>query len=154
MIYAIAQADPYDPDVADLIALHLVEMRACSPACSVHAMPAARLAAEDVTFWAARDGAALAAVGALKAIGDGAGEIKSMRAAPAYRGRGAGRAMLDHIVAAARQRGWVALYLETGRAPAFAAATALYRANDFVECGAFADYPADDPFSLFMMRTL
>lgn len=154
MAYAIREDDLTGAAIGALLDLHLSEMRAFSPACSVHAMPAARLRAPDVTFWSIWDGAALAGCGALKALGPHEGEIKSMRVAPDYRGRGAGAAMLDHIVAEARARGYTRLSLETGRAPLFEDAQRLYARNGFVECGAFGDYPADDPFSLFMTRAL
>lgn len=154
MDYAIRADDLTGEEILGLLAAHLVEMRAFSPACSVHAMPAERLREPDVTFWSIWDGDQLAGCGALKRLDDRHGEIKSMRAAPAYRGRGAGAAMLRHIVAQAQRRGYRRLSLETGRAPVFDAAIALYARHGFIECDAFADYPDDDPFSLFMIRTL
>ncbi len=154
MAFTIREDDLTDPAVLALLDAHLLEMRAFSPACSVHAMPAERLREPDMTFWSIWDGDQLAGCGALKRLDDRHGEIKSMRAAPAWRGRGAGAAMLRHIVAEAQRRGYRRLSLETGRAPVFDAAIALYRRNDFIECDAFADYPRDDPFSLFMTRAL
>lgn len=154
MSYTIRHDDLTGEAVQALLDAHLAEMRAHSPACSVHALPATRLREPDVTFWSVWDGEALAGFGALKRIDDGHGEIKSMRAAPAYRGKGAGAAMLRHIVAEAMRRGYRRISLETGRAPAFDAAIALYRRHGFAECGAFAGYRDDDPFSLFMTRTL
>lgn len=154
MSYTIREDDLTGADILGLLDAHLLEMRAFSPACSVHAMPAERLREPDVTFWSIWDGERLAGCGALKRLDDRHGEIKSMRAAPAYRGKGAGAAMLRHIVAQAQRRGYRRLSLETGRAPVFDAAIALYRRHGFAECEAFADYPRDDPFSLFMTRTL
>lgn len=154
MTYTIREDDLTGAAILALLDAHLVEMRAFSPACSVHAMPAERLREPDVTFWSIWDGDQLAGCGALKRLDDGHGEIKSMRAAPAYRGKGAGAAMLRHIVAEAEHRGYSRLSLETGRAPVFEAAIALYRLHGFSECAAFADYSRDDPFSLFMTRSL
>ncbi|ANY19697.1 putative N-acetyltransferase YsnE [Tsuneonella dongtanensis] len=116
-------------------------------------MPAERLRASDVTFYSAWDGNELAAVGALKDLGDGHGELKSMRAAPAYRGKGAGRAMLDHLIAEAKARGMTWLGLETGRPAPFADAHRLYAANGFAECAPFGDYVSDE-FSLCMEKRL
>lgn len=142
-----------DHSVLALLQEHLDDMHRWSPACKVHAMPAERLRADDVTFFAAWDGEALAAVGALKELSPTRGELKSMRAALPYRGKGAGRAMLGHLVAEAHARGYKWLGLETGRAEAFAAAVRLYTANGFAECENFGDYVSDG-FSLCMSRAL
>ena len=81
------------------------------------------------------------------------GEIKSMRVDDRHRGAGIGRALLRHIVADARERGYESLWLETGTPPDFLPARALYAAEGFVECGPFGDY-VDDPFSVFMTLDL
>jgi putative acetyltransferase len=153
MTYSIRSDDLTRSDVLALLQFHLDEMHRWSPACKVHAMPAERLRAPDVAFYSAWDGDTLTAVGALKDLGDGRGELKSMRAAPAWRGKGAGRAMLDHLMEQAKGRGMTWLGLETGRPAEFAAARALYAANGFTECPAFGDYVSDD-FSLCMSRDL
>ena len=116
-------------------------------------MPIERLRAPDVTFYAAWDEASLAACGALRELDPAHGELKSMRAHPDYRGRGAGRAMLEHLVAQARARGYARLSLETGRPEPFHPARRLYRSFGFAECPPFGDYVADD-FSICMTRVL
>lgn len=151
--YTIREDDLSGEEVAALLTLHLSEMHAWSPACSVHAMPLERLRADDVTFYSAWDGAVLAACGAIKHLDAAHGELKSMRADPAYRGKGAGTAILHHLIAVARARGYTRLSLETGSTEGFEPARLLYRANGFAECGPFSDYPLD-PFSVFMTRSL
>jgi putative acetyltransferase len=151
--YRIVRDDLSGPEVADLLRLHLGEMHQWSPACKVHALPLERLREPDVTFWSAWDGERLAAVGALKDLGVGRGELKSMRAAPEYRGKGAGEAILLHLLAEARARGYSWLGLETGRPEPFVPARRLYEKHGFAECPAFGDYVSDD-FSLCMDRTL
>ena len=151
--YRIAQDDLTGAAVLALLQEHLDEMHRWSPACKVHAMPAERLRAPDVAFYSAWDGDVLAAVGALKAIDPVRGEIKSMRAAPNYLGKGAGRAMLEHLLAEARARGYVWIGLETGRAAPFRPAQQLYEAYGFVECAPFGDYVSDE-FSLCMAKRL
>ena len=151
--YRIAEDDPLRPEIAALLELHLAEMHQWSPACKVHAMPAERLGEADVTLYSASDGDRLAAVGALKALGPGRGELKSMRAAPAYRGQGAGQAILLHLIAEARRRGYTWLGLETGRPEAFRPAQALYLKHGFAECENFGDY-VSDAFSMCMSREL
>lgn len=151
--FAITADALEDAEVLALLQLHLDEMHGNSPACKVHAMPAERLRAPDVTFFAARVDGELAAVGALKDLGDGTGELKSMRAAPAWRGKGAGEAILLHLIAEAQARGYRWLGLETGRGPVFEPAHALYRKHGFAPCPAYADYVLDD-FSLCMGLSL
>ena len=151
--YAIKQDDLTGEQIAALLRLHLDEMHAWSPPCSVHAMGIERLRAPDVTFYSGWDGERLAACGAIKQLDEGHGELKSMRAHPDYRGKGAGRAVLDHLLHIARERGYTRLSLETGATGQFEPARSLYRANGFAECGPFGDYE-EDPFSLFMTREL
>lgn len=142
------------PAVLDLLRLHLDGMEDESPPESVHALGAEALRGGDVSFWCAWDGDRLLGFGALKELDPGHGEIKSMRTAPGALRRGVGAAMLAHIVAEARARGYERLSLETGSTPAFDAAIALYAGFGFAPCAAFAGYCDDDPFSRFMTLTL
>jgi putative acetyltransferase len=151
--YRIVEDDLTGPEVAALLELHLGEMHQWSPACKVHAMPLERLREPDVTFYSAWEGDRLAAVGALKALDPVRGELKSMRAAPAFRGKGAGRAILEHLLAEAGRRGYTWLGLETGRPEPFVPARKLYERYGFAECPAFGDYVSDE-FSLCMARDL
>ena len=123
-----------------LLALHLAGMHASSPPGHVFALDLSGLRAPGVTVWTAWDGEDLAGIGALKALQDGGGEIKSMRTHPRHLRRGAAAALLEHIIAVARARGYPRLSLETGRGPAFDAALALYRRRGFADGEAFADY--------------
>lgn len=151
--YRIAKDDLAGAEVAALLSFHLAEMHRWSPACKVHAMPIERLCQPDVTFYSAWDGDKLAAVGALKALDAERGELKSMRAAPEYRGKGAGRMLLEHLIAVAERRGYRWLGLETGRTEPFHPAHRLYSGYGFAECEPFGNYVADD-FSICMERAL
>lgn len=140
-------------EVQALVAEHLAGMHGNSPSGAVNALALDSLRAPEVTFWSAwRDGR-LCGCGALKALSDEAGEVKSMRTRAAHLGQGVGQAVLDQILAEARRRGYRRVLLETGTGDAFAAAHALYRKNGFVDCGAFGDYQAT-AFNVFMVRTL
>jgi len=147
--YRILPDDLTRPEVLELLQLHLDEMHRWSPACKVHAMPAERLREDDVSFFAAWDGDKLAAVGALKQLDPDRGELKSMRATPAYRGKGAGKAILVHLLEEARRRNYRWVGLETGRPEAFQPAIKLYQSHGFAECAPFGDYVSDE-FSLCM----
>lgn len=128
-------------------------MRAISPPGSVHALDFEALRQSDVTFWSAWEEDCLLGCGALKELDPRHGEVKSMRTPAAHRRRGAGKALLEHIVAIARARGYARLSLETGAAAAFAPAHRLYASFGFRDCGPFGDY-RDDPNSRFMTLAL
>jgi putative acetyltransferase len=145
----IERDDLSRPQVHDLLREHLANMYELSPPESVHALDLDKLRAPDITFWTVWDGDVLLGCGALKELSPTHGEVKSMRTPQALRRRGAGRAMLGHIVAEARRRGYRRLSLETGSQDAFRPAAELYRNFGFTVCGPFADYMLD-PNSVFM----
>lgn len=152
----IAEDDPRRADIVALIEEHLEDMRAWSPPESIHALDLEGLVAPDMTFWSAREAqpdGALLGIAALRDLGDGTGELKSMRTPRAARGRGVGRALLEHAIAAALTRGYAALHLETGSQEQFVAARTLYASRGFVVTGPFAGYTAD-PNSTFMRLDL
>src|SRR5277367_6902685 len=132
-----------------LIARHLAGMHEHSPPESVHAFDIDKLRTPDVTFWSAWVGEDLAGCGALKRLDDARGEIKSMRVADTFLGRGIGRAILVFIMDQGRARGTHSLWLETGSAPAFTPALRLYESAGFARCRPFDGY-VEDPFSIFM----
>jgi putative acetyltransferase len=139
-MFTVSEDDLTSPDVIALLQLHLAGMHAQTPPEHIHALPIDRLRAPDITILAARCQGELAAVGAIKDLGDGTGELKSMRAAPHWRGRGAGRAILLALLDVARARGYHWVGLETGTQAGFADAHRLYERHGFADCGAFADY--------------
>ena len=151
--YRIVEDDLTGAQVIALLAFHLEEMLRLSPPCKVHAMPVERLRQLDVTFYSAWEEDRLAAVGALREIDAERGELKSMRATPEYRGKGAGEAILVHLVGEARRRGYSWLGLETGRPPEYLPAQNLYRKHGFTDCADFGDYVGDE-FSMCMSRAL
>lgn len=145
---------PARPDVRTLLEEHLVDMFATSPAESVHALDHGALAGPDITFWTARDDdGVLLGCGALKDLGTGEGEIKSMRTAEQARRRGVAALVLGRILDEARQRGYRRLFLETGSQVFFAPARRLYARHGFITCPPFAGYQPD-PNSVFMGLSL
>ena len=122
-----------------LLTLHLSGMHANSPPGHVFALDLSGLQVPEVTVWSAWEGEAIAGIGALKVLGDGSGEIKSMRTHPDYLRRGVGAAILERIVEEARARGLSRLSLETGSGPAFKAALVMYRNRGFRPGAAFSD---------------
>ena len=135
----IRQDDPTAPHVAPLLTHHLRELHAAMDG-HAFALDATGLATPDVTFWTAWRDETLLGFGALKELDGSHGEVKSMRAAPAARGTGVGRALLDHIIAEARRRDYRQLSLETGTAALHGSAIALYRSAGFLPSDPFANY--------------
>lgn len=110
------------------------------------------LFASDMRFFVARDtNGAIAGCGGLL-LADGFAEVKRMYVVPAFRGRGVGRAILDHLVEVARAEQRSLLCLETGNV--LVDAVRLYARYGFVERLAFPPYDAMSSFetdrSVFM----
>jgi len=139
--------------VVALLSRHLADMHRQSPPESVHALDVQGLRAPDVSFWVAWESEQPVACGALRALGGGEGELKSMRTDADQRGRGIGARMLEHLLAEARRRDYRRVWLETGGTDEFAAAHRLYLRAGFVDCGPFGSYAAN-PFSRFMTLAL
>lgn len=140
-------------EMADLIDIHARTMLAASPPESCHFLPIEGLRQPSVSVWSMWEEGGLIGCGALKDLGDGTGEIKSMHTREALRGRGLGRVMLEFILGEARRRGYTTLWLETGSMDAFIPARRLYEAYGFTYCGPFGAY-VDDPNSTFMTLKL
>lgn len=149
----IAVDDPRARDVRELLERHLSFARTHSPPADVHALDAECLLDPAVTFFSFRRDGALLGVGALKQLDGHHSELKSMHTAQAARGRGIGRAILDHLIGVARDRGCHRVSLETGSMPAFAPARSLYADAGFGPCGPFGDY-GPSPNSTFMTLSL
>lgn len=123
-----------------LLALHLAGMHANSPPGSVFALDLSGLRVPEVTVWSVWKDETVVGIGALKILGGGTGEIKSMRTHPEHLRRGVAATLLEHIIGEARRRGLTRLSLETGSGPAFEPALALYRRRGFVNGERFGDY--------------
>ena len=149
----IAEEHPLTPDLELLFQRHTADMHADTPPESIHMLDKGALAAPGIRFFVLRDAGAPMAMGAYKRIDAGHAEIKSMHVLTEARGRGLSKALLDHLIAAARAEGLARLSLETGIQPTFVAARALYERAGFVECGPFEGY-REDPNSVFMTKAL
>ena len=128
-----------------LLERHLATMLAASPPEHSFALDVDGLLDPAISFFSFRAGGELLGVGAIKRLDDGHGEIKSMHTTAAARGRGVGRALLNHLLGVARSAGLRRVSLETGTMAEFAPARALYESAGFTACGPFADYkPSED----------
>jgi len=141
------------PAIHELLNEHLQSMYELSPPESVHALDLEKLRKPQITFWSAWEGPLLLGCGALKELDRKHGEVKSMRTPNAHRRKGAGRAILAHIIEVAVSRSYERLSLETGSMEAFMPAQRLYESFGFTYCGPFGEYTAD-PNSVFMSKRL
>jgi putative acetyltransferase len=149
----IAPDDPRADDVRLLIARHLSFARSVTPPEDVHALDLEALLDPAVTFFSYRVDGELLAIGALKHLDRDHAEVKSMHTAESARGRGVGRAMLEHLLAVARERGYRRVSLETGAMAAFEPALGLYRSAGFEQTGPFGEY-APSENSVFLTLAL
>ena len=151
--YTVKVDDLSGPEIAELLTEHLRDMHLHSPPESVHALDLDELRQPEITFWTVWHGEKLAGCGALKELDPTHGEIKSMRTSYEFRGKGAGKFVLRHILDEGRRRGYKRLSLETGSMAAFDPARRLYESHGFEYCGPFAEYTLDTN-SVFMTREL
>ncbi|WP_299257444.1 GNAT family N-acetyltransferase [uncultured Kushneria sp.] len=149
----IIQDDLSSDATIALIREHVTDLAGHSPEESCHALDIDALRAPGVTFWSAWEGNTIAGCGALKALDETHGEIKSMRTAETHLRRGVAAKLLDHIIREAQSRGFKRLSLETGTPPVFAPARSLYARFGFETCPPFGDYQ-EDPYSVFMTKSL
>jgi putative acetyltransferase len=149
----IRRDDLRDPRIEAFMREHLADMHRTSPPESVHALDMGALRRPEIEFFTAWSDDTLVATGAIKRLDAERAELKSMRTAESWRGRGAGRQVLAHLIRHAQRLGLSQLLLETGTAPFFDPAVALYRRYGFIDCGPFADYRLD-PHSRYMVKTL
>lgn len=149
MELTIGVDDPAANDVHDLLRDHLAFARGATPAAYSFALDADELVESGVTFFTARRKGVLVAIGALKRIDDGHAELKSMHTRESQRGRGAGKAMVEHVLGEARLQGYRRVSLETGSTDEFVAARVLYTKMGFRPCAPFGDYEAS-AYNTFM----
>jgi putative acetyltransferase len=140
-------------DTRRLVAFHLAALVGTAPPESVHALDVDALRRPGITVWSAWIDDQIAGIAALRELAPDRGEIKSMRVGDGFRGAGVGRALLEHVIRSAGERGMTSLWLETGITEDFIPAHRLYESAGFVDCEAFQGY-VPDPHSRFMTLAL
>lgn len=142
-----------DDGVEQVLRRHHALMRSQSPEESCHVMSGAELRASGARVFAAREGQDVLGIGALKPIGQGQIELKSMHTVAEARGKGVGKLILNRLIAVGIELDAKDLLLETGADAHFVAARALYEKLGFSYVPPFGDYQVD-PLSVFMCKTL
>jgi putative acetyltransferase len=107
-----------------------------------HALPLDRLFQPQIRIFLARLRGAAVACGGIAFL-EGYAELKRMYAAPAVRGTGVARALLQHLEAEARDGGASLLRIETGRHQL--AALKFYVRAGYRACGPFGPYAEMPP---------
>lgn len=140
-------------EIAEFLEEHIKEMKSVSPPESKHALDLEGLRKPEITFWTVWDNSCLIGCGAMKELDANHAEIKSMRTAISFRGKGVASILLQHILNEAKLRGYRRISLETGSMPFFESARNLYTKYGFESCTPFSTY-REDPNSVFMTRKL
>src|SRR5215469_8258494 len=87
-----------DLRVQALLTHHFTTARAETGRGSAHALDLTGLKSPDIQFFSAWDGDFVIAIGALKQLSASHGEIKSMHTEQSHRRKGAGTAIVRHII--------------------------------------------------------
>ncbi len=151
MSIAITRERPDAPAAAALVRELEDHVEAGYPPESRHGFSVERLLAEDVHFFVLRQGGEAAACGGILFVDGEPAEIKRMYVRPAFRGRGFGRRLLEHLDAHARSQGIMVLRLQTGIHQR--EAIGLYEQVGFRRIPPFGPY-TDDPLSVCYERRL
>ena len=152
MAVSIAIETPLQDDVRGLVAKLNDHLLPLSPLEFQFKMTVEQMAEPGTTLFVARDEAGKAVgIGALKVHSSELGEVKRMFTDPEVRGKRIGSALLEAIVALARDKGLPMLMLETGTGPGMAEAHRLYVRSGFAARGPFLDYPDSEWSAFFEM---
>lgn len=151
MAVTITAEPPRQTEVLRLLEMSDAYMASLYPAESNHMLDIASLEKPGVNFLVARHYGRIVGCCALVEAGDGTAEIKRMFVDPDARGLSIGRRLMETIEALGREKGIVAVRLETGISQP--EALGLYRRFAYREIGPFGDYKPD-PLSLFMEKRL
>jgi putative acetyltransferase len=147
----IERTNPRLPEVRKLIDELDAYLQTLYPAESTYMLDIETLAQPQMRFYSATvDGEMLGCGGFW--IHDDYAEVKRVYIHPKSRGLGLGRKIMAHIEAEMLREGRNISRLETGISQP--EAIGLYRAIGYENCGAFGEYPSDDPFSIFMEKRL
>jgi putative acetyltransferase len=147
----IVAAQPDSPEAMVLLAeLDAALHEYPYPAESRHAFSVDKLLRESVAFFLASYDGQLAACGGVKLFQNYA-EVKRMYVQPPFRGKGLGKAILNHLAEHARAHGINTLRLETGIYQV--EAIGLYDSWGFRRRGPFGDYK-DDPNTIYFEKDL
>ncbi|MEJ0014541.1 MAG: GNAT family N-acetyltransferase [Actinomycetota bacterium] len=144
MSLQISIEDPLTEDVRALLQTHLDFCHSVTPPENSYAMDVEKLRTPGITVFGARENGILLGVGALRELDTTHAEIKSMHTTKESRGKGVGKAMVEHILIFAQAKGIQRVSLETGRHEPYEPARKLYEGFGFKVCPPFGEYKASE----------
>lgn len=151
MDIVVTIADPAHPPVRALVEELDAYLTSLYPAESNHLLDIETLRQPEMRFFAAFRNEEVLAIGGCW-MHEHYAEIKRIYVTPAARGLGLAKQIVQRIEDEALSMGLTLARLETGiHQPE---SLQLYRRLGYVDCGAFGDYPSDDPNSVFMEKQL
>jgi putative acetyltransferase len=106
--------DPRRDEIRAVLERHLTFTRQTTPAEYVHALDIEGLLDPAITFFSVRLEGKVVGVGAIKQLDTSHIELKSMHTIVEARRRGIGRALVDHLLAVAAERGGGRISLRRG----------------------------------------
>jgi GNAT superfamily N-acetyltransferase len=150
MTAEIARADPEHPQARACLAAYFALLVERIPGVTQAHVPdpdpeAALYRPPGGSFLIAREGDLVLGCAALKDCGPGLGEVKRLWVAPAARGLGLGRRLMDALEAEARALGKSRLRLDTNEH--LPEASALYRATGWTAIAPYTPFPATHWFA-------
>ena len=131
------------PEVNDLLKNHFIELRAASPEGSAHVLDIPGLKIPSIKFWSLWTNNRLIGCGALKFLETDHGEFKSIRVHDAFRKKGYGIKVINHLIYEAQKLNIKKLSIETGAGDFFIPARKLFDKCGFEICEPFAHYNKD-----------
>lgn len=140
----ISVVDPRDPVITAILQTHLDFCMSTTPIEHVYALDVSKLVAPNITVFGAKLNGEFVGVGALRIFEEKHAELKSMHTLQKARGNSVSKALTQHIIDFARNKGITRLSLETGTNEAFKPARELYKSFGFMSCAAFGDYVLSD----------
>ena len=131
------------PEVNELLKKHFIELRAASPEGSAHVLDIPGLKVDSIKFWSLWENHKLLGCGALKFLGKGHGEFKSIRVHDDFRKMGNGLKIIEHLIDEAKKLKIKRISIETGAGKFFKPARKLFEKCNFKPCDPFAHYKED-----------
>ena len=131
------------PEVNKLLIKHFIELREASPEGSTHVLDIQGLKIPSIKFWSLWENGELLGCGALKFLDKDHGEFKSIRVHDAFRNKGNGIKVIEHLIYEAKRLEIRRISIETGAGSFFVPARKLFIKCNFKPCRPFAHYKED-----------
>jgi putative acetyltransferase len=140
-VLILGETDPEESEAASLIAALDDHLRELYPGMPIHGIEPVEFRRTGGIFLVGRVDGVAVACGAIRPVGESAGEVKRMFVRPDHRGQGFARVLLSALEQAAAERGYRAIRLETGENQI--AAIRLYESAGYHPISAYGEDTSD-----------